>query len=204
MRSALSLGLACGITLVAAGPCRADLILSLSSISDLNNLAPGQTLTVNVQLSGLNPGDRVDFLAATLIYNSNVLGVSTITPGPIIPDPSGFLQAAGPGIADALYDSMRAVSMAPLSGDGTLFSVDLPVTDLGPGVIAFAFVDSSGVSAGGDPLPLATAGSPLDFTSSPAAAVPGPPSWLLVAIGTAVLVGARRRGRRRRFRRGIV
>ena len=117
------------VGLVAAGlfltsqTCLAEPLLSLSSSSaDLSNLMPGQVATIQVELTGLGPGDQLDFLAATLVFDADLLGTPSVTPGPIIPDATGFVQGESPGLADGLYDTLFAVSGDPdRSGRHLLF-----------------------------------------------------------------------------------
>lgn len=72
--------------------CRAAYLVSLSTTApDLNNLAVGQKITLDVNLSGISsPADNLDFLAATVKFDGGLLGTPTITPGPIVPDLTGF------------------------------------------------------------------------------------------------------------------
>src|SRR5262245_23740573 len=80
---------------------QADPFLSLSADApDLNSLTLGQSFNVRVSLGGLNTGDSLDYLAATVTFDGNVLGTPTITVGPIVPDSTGFVSSALSGLAD--------------------------------------------------------------------------------------------------------
>ena len=98
---------------VTAGP-----ILSLATSDDLANLAPGQTITIDAVLSGLNPGDELEFLAATAIYDDLVLGTPTITAGSIVPEVGDFTATELPGLADGL--SGRGMAALHDAGSGGL------------------------------------------------------------------------------------
>ena len=92
MRNTLRIGLAAISLLLGAQTCRAAYLVSLSTTApDLNNLAVGQKITLDVNLSGISsPADNLDFLAATVKFDGGLLGTPTITPGPIVPDLTGF------------------------------------------------------------------------------------------------------------------
>ena len=66
MRNTLMIGLAAYPSL-GVQPCRAGYLVSLSTTApDLNNLAVGQKVTFDVNLSGIgSAADNLDFLAAT-------------------------------------------------------------------------------------------------------------------------------------------
>lgn len=182
---------------LAAGIAHAGPILVLSSSSDLSVLTVGDTVTVDIELSGLSSGDTLEFLAATSDFNPALFGTPAITPGPVIPDLSGFLAFGNPGTADASYDSLFAVSGAPIASNGTFFSFDVTAQAAGSGAIEFSFVDSIGFDAAGNFLDPAAAGSGLQFSvSSPATPIPEPTSLTLLAMGAiGVPVLARRRRR---------
>jgi hypothetical protein len=58
-------------SLVAAPAARAGLLLSLSSATpDLLHLHVGQTVTFEVILSGPSPGDALDYLAGTAVFDA--------------------------------------------------------------------------------------------------------------------------------------
>jgi hypothetical protein len=175
----------CAVTLllfVATQSAEAGPMLALSSDApDLNHLAVGQSFNVQVSLSGLNPGDTLDFLAATVLFEATVLGTPTLAIGPIVPDPTGFAPSALPGLADASYDDLFAASGSPITANGLFYSFGVTVQSAGQGTISFDFVDSSGSDASGAPLPVVNAGGPLTFAT--ATAVPEPSSWLSLGIG---------------------
>ncbi len=186
MGTTLRAVLAVLVLVLAPHTCHADFILQLSSPSDLNKLTPGQLVTIRVGLTGLNAGDRLDFLAATVAFDGDLLGTPTIAPGPIIPDLSGFAPGESKGVADGLYDTLFAISGTPISTNGVFYSFDVTVLGAGSGMIAFDLVASSGSDASGVPLSDVTAGSALTISS-----VPEPPSWLLCGLGMLGIIGFR-------------
>ena len=125
MRNTLMIGLAATSLLLGAQTCRAGSLVSLSTTApDLNNLTVGQKLTLDVNLSGIgSPADNLDFLAATVKFDSSLLGTPTITPGSIVPDLSGFKSAATAGLADANYDALFAAGK-PIASNGAFYSLE--------------------------------------------------------------------------------
>ncbi len=118
----------------AVPAARAGIVLSLSSETpDLSHLTVGQTVRFDVQLSGLNPGDQLDYLAGTVDFDSNLLGTPTqVAAGAIVPDPTGFVGTPFIGVADAFYDAVFfSVTNTPISSNGTFYTFD--VKTQGPG-----------------------------------------------------------------------
>jgi hypothetical protein len=116
--------------LVGAPTARADFILSLSSPTpDLTHLQVGQAVTFNVNLSGLNSGDALAYLAGTVVFDATLLGTPTSVPaGAIVPDASGFLGTGFSGAADAFYDAIFFSSTnARITTNGTFFAFDVTV-----------------------------------------------------------------------------
>jgi hypothetical protein len=183
-------GLVALVITLATQTCNAAVLTLVSSPSNLNSLTPGQPVTIQIALSGLNSGDRLDFLAATIAFSGNLLGTPNVTPGPIIPDLTGFTPGESNGVADGIYDSLFAISGMPITTNGIFYSFGVTVMGAGSGTIAFDFVDSSGTNSSGAPLPIATAGSPLTFASA-GGSVPEPPSWLLGGLGLLGIIAFR-------------
>jgi hypothetical protein len=187
MSHALRAGLASLLLLLPTQFAHADLLLSLSADApDLNSLTLGQSFNVQVSLSGLNTGDTLDFLAATVTFDGTRLGTPSITAGPIVPDPTGYIQSALSGLADASYDALFASSGSPITDNGLFYSFSVVVQGLGQGTIAFDFVDSSGSDASGAPLPTVTAGGTLSFST--VSAVPEPSGFVLMGTATLALL----------------
>ena len=157
---------------------RAALLLTLSSTDDLGNLLAGQTATVSVELSGLVPGESLDFLAATIEFDELQLGTPTLTAGPIVPDLTGFLLAELPGLADGNYDSFFADTGGSIEDNGVFFSFDVTSQTVGATTILFSFVASSGEDSVGEPLDAVEFGPALEVT-----VVPEPSSLCLILFG---------------------
>src|SRR5438045_1694307 len=108
MHQMFRIGLIAIALLAIVLPARADLTLTVSeaasSTANLNALTPGESVTLDVTLSGLTT-ESIGFLGATLNFDASLLGTPlSITPGSIVPfDTSGFLTGPGPGVADASY-----------------------------------------------------------------------------------------------------
>lgn len=186
MSLSLRAGLSSLLLLLATQFAHAGPLLSLSTDApDLSSLALGQSFDVQVLLSGLNPGDTLDFLAATVVFDASVLGTPTLAIGPIVPDLTGYIQSALPGLADASYDDLFAASGSPIAANGLFYSFGVTVQGSGQGTIAFDFVDSSGSDASGAPLPTVIAGNTLSFST--VSGVPEPSSFVLLGTGALVL-----------------
>ncbi len=74
------------LAITVPAPSFAGPILSLTSIDDLGNLTVGETVTIDVELSGLNPGDELDFLLAAIQMPAGIFGnITTPVAGAIVP-----------------------------------------------------------------------------------------------------------------------
>ena len=187
------------IALLSASPAaHAQVNLQMDSGgTDMSKLEVGQTATINVILSGLQPGAELDTLAGTVMFNGSALGTPAITGGPILPDPlhepTNFLTLAIPGYAEASFLTFGEESAHRIRENGVFYSFDVTATEPGRGTLGFDFVDATRPNPL-DPLdPIAvdvTTGDSLEF-----AVVPEPASGLmLAALG---LLWAGRRTRRR-------
>ncbi|HEX8204351.1 MAG TPA: PEP-CTERM sorting domain-containing protein [Isosphaeraceae bacterium] len=191
MTKPLGVGLASLILLLGARPGHAELIALLTSPDNLSNLAPGQTVTVNVELAGLEAGETLDSLGATIVYPASQFGEPTaLTAGSIVPEASGFLGAGGPGLADAVYDALFATNRTPISSNGVFFTFDVIAQAAGAGQFV---IDVATAQQGEDAVPIAS-GPGLGFQVQ---AIPEPSALLLGGIGVATLAlyGGRRRRR---------
>jgi hypothetical protein len=179
------------------GPsARADLQLSItqdpSSTVDLNAWNPGQTATFDVSLSGIQQGQTIDFLGATLHFDSNILGTPTLPiAGDIVPSSGVFLPAVGPGLSDASYLSVDSTTL--ITHDGVFFRFSLTPIASGSGTISFSdginppdvFVDYTNAdSSTGNNI---SAGPDLSFQVPGVSAVPEPSSSLVVLFVGAVV-----------------
>ena len=180
-------------------PCdaaRGELTLSFASTApDLSTLPVGQTVTFTVDLSGLLPGEELDALAATVVYDAALLGPPTIAPGPIVPDPLDdpfdFMVFTAGGVADASFLTFGLDPSARIAANGTFFSFSVEVLAEGGGTLSFDFVDASQFNPADPGWPIlrdVVAGPDLGFT----AVVPEPGVWLLLASAAGLLlVGGR-------------
>ncbi len=190
-RVLLGLGVAT-LLLVLATYAKAGFVLSLSSeLADLNDLHPGQTITLDVILSGLT-SEQVGYLAGTVEFNSSLLGVPTTpTPGAIVPDSSGFFSDSfvngSTGGADAFYDFLID-SSAPITENGIFFSFQVTAQAVGSGTIDFDPFSLAATDQDNNPL-LLDQGTPLHFViqdgSGGVSSAPAPPSWLLLLTAAA-------------------
>ncbi len=183
-----------------AGP----ISLSLSSASDVNQLAVGQTVTFDVVLSGIDPSDPstfLSFLAANVKEDTALLSAPiAVTPGTAVPEPLNFDGEPLPdGSADAFYDSgFSTPASSPIAGNGIFFSFTVTAQSVGTGTISFT-PDSVAATFASDLVQndqFAPDTTPLTFTVlGQAAAVPAPGALALL-LSAAVAAGAAA-GRRR-------
>lgn len=176
------------------------LMVSLtSSATNLSQLTPGQSLQIDVVLSGLNAGDEVEFLATTITLPDQLFDTPpTITIRPAVPDATGILEFAANDLVDVNYDAFFALSGAPITENGVLFSFQGTVSQPMSGEISFSFVDSFGVNNLGDSLPILQSGDPLQVgTINPIPA----PSTLIILLSGLVSCMATRTFRGRLLRR---
>lgn len=141
MKKLLLALLAALVPLAAPAPGQAEVLLSLSSPADVNHLTVGQSVTFNVDLSGLDPqdpGTYLSFLDATVQYDNILLSPSTVMVGSIVPDATNFTGTGLSNKADGLYDGVFAASPSdPISTNGTFFSFTATTLAAGDGTITF-------------------------------------------------------------------
>lgn len=181
-------------------PLSAAPLLSLSSAASLNDLTVGQTVRINVDLSGLDPGDELIYLAATIEFDPAMLGTPlAIQAGAVVPNPlsPAFVTASSAGLADGNYISLSPTEN--VTNNGVFYSFDVKVQQAGAGALRFQFVDSEGFNAG-NPLPKVVPGGGLAFrTGTTGNVVPEPTGvWIW---GTLVLMFVGTLPARRRFLR---
>lgn len=184
-----------------AGPVAAGFALTLSSPDNLSNLTVGQQVTFQVTLSGADASNTLDELQTDITWLSNVFSVSpsNIIPGSIVPDLTGFsgTSVANTISASGLYDNF-ATTVIPgpsISSSGLFFSVIVKAATAGAGSVTLA--NQTGFQ-GFNQITIAdnTPGGGLDFTISPAAAVPAPPGMILAGSGAFLLLLGRLRAQR--------
>ena len=187
-------GLACG-ALLAAQPCMAGgLTLSVvedpSSTADLSALMAGQSVTFDVNLSGLDVagGQTLGSLGGTVSFDGTLLGQPlSISPGAVVPDPSGFLTAVNPGLADASYYFGFSNSNSLITSNGTFYSFTVVVQPsvTGSGILSLDFVAAS--DANSNPINDIAPGTDLPFSVG-AAAVPEPDTLVMTVIALAIIL----------------
>jgi hypothetical protein len=138
--------------------------LSLSTGANLSNLTVGQTVTFNVNLTGLQPGNTLNFLDATLHYDPGIFGLATnIKNGAILPnplfDPADFGTTTGAGLIDGGFFTTGPSPSAEIASNGVFYSFDLMAIGAGKGVIGFDF------TVGG--LKLSSQSESIQFTPTP-------------------------------------
>jgi hypothetical protein len=181
------------LLLVTAGPCRAMPIVNFDSspaagFGGVVHLKVGDTLTVDVVLSHLDTGERLDELGVNVAWDSTLLtNPTTPAAGPIVPDSTGFFSSSGPGTAMGVYND-AAFATGPIISPGTFFSFSVTAAAPGSGTISFSppltALDSGGIETN------VTPGPDLSYDIAPAgAAAPEPSSVLLFGLTGLALAG---------------
>ena len=163
------------VGLAAAASAQGQVSLSLESSGvNLSQLRVGDTATIEVRLSGLQAGQELDSLSATVLYEETLLSAPSVSHGPIVPDPLAdpfdFLVWEEPGIAEGAFLTMGTESSDHVLSNGTFFSFEITVLGVGSGDFVFDFVDASEFNSADpfDPIPLPPSmGPPLQFTVVP-------------------------------------
>jgi hypothetical protein len=182
-----------GFSSVATGA----LVLSLSSNAELTSAGVGEALTIDVVLSGLEPGQELDALAATVAFDGMVLGVPDISAATIVPDPLDhpldFVLAETAGLADAAFLTFGIDAADHIAANGVFYSFTVTPLAPGAGALAFDFVGATQFNAAASNNPIVlpiSAAAPLPFTVVPE---PNSLSGMLAAVVT--LTCRRRRDR---------
>jgi hypothetical protein len=179
--------------------------LSLSSPTNLNNLKVNDPFTVEVSLSGLDPGQELIALPSNVSFSADLLGEPTITAGPIVPDPlSPFFLADGiPGHVDGSFLMLPPYlpddSGHRITTNGRFYSFNVTARAVGQGEISFDlptyFGDLFDPDNPNSPLLLTIETGPslqFNISNSDVAVVPLPP--VVFAGGLLLgLMSARRR-----------
>lgn len=125
----------------------------VSTPSNLSAVYVGNTITVRVTVSGLSPGDELEFLACTLSYDHTLVSGSSPSPGAVIPDVAGFNAVTTPGIADGLFDSLLTASgFDVITSNGDFYEITLTGLTPGTGSVAFTFSDALGSTGSSTPI----------------------------------------------------
>jgi len=180
--------------LCATSSVHAQVNLSLESNgANLSQLRVGDTATIEVRLGGLQSGQELDALSATILYDETLLSAPSVSHGPIVPDPLAdpfdFLVWEEPGIAEGAFLTMGTESSDHVLSNGTFFSFEITVLGVGSGDFVFDFVDASEFNSADpfDPIPLTPSmGPPLQFT-----VVPEPGGLSIIVLLLPLLLAAR-------------
>lgn len=178
-------------TTVSAQSLHAELLVELTSNpADLSQLSIGETITIDVTLSGLASGDGLELLAATVDYEGDFLGTPAIAPGPILPDPLDdpldFIPLESFGTADGIFLTLGTEPADFIGQNGVFFSFMVTAQDVGAGALELSFASAlqNNPSDPLDPIvPLISAGGPLSFQ-----VVPEPTGMMLVLAALAGFV----------------
>lgn len=168
----------------------ADVQISLTAPGvDLDHLQVGVPATILVQLSGLEAGQELDTLAATVLYDGTLLGIPSISSGPIVPNPLNsprdFLPDEESGMADATFMTFGIESSNHITLEGTFFSFDVTTLVTGSGSLVFDFADAMEFNPADpyNPIPLVLQKGPaLNFI-----VIPEPAGGVLILALTAGL-----------------
>lgn len=164
--------------------------LSLSLIApDLSSLRIGTPVSLSVELRGLAVGDSLDYVAATVAFDGSLFTAPSFTPGLAIPDPTGLVFHAEPGLADVFYDELEGDLLAKITQSGVLFNFSVTPVAAGNGSFEFQFSDALGHLAAGGAIDGIGAGSAMPFS----VVVPEPSTTAL--CGLFVFLAAKRRAR---------
>ncbi len=204
------------VILFASGTvCLAGPMVTISApVADLSRIQVGDTVRFDVILSGLNPGDRLEFLGVSVRFPEAVFGapenvISGLTPDGIIPQSEGFTGLRLSGEAVGIFDSQptlptpSGLDYEPITANGLFFSFTVKALAEGTGVVSLGGnMSSTGFDATGASLNSVVGRNQLAFTVSAAGvgsrALPEPSSAVLLGIGALVAWACvpRRRGRR--------
>lgn len=158
-----------GVAFLTARAIAQPLTLSLFPSADLSRLRVDQALTIDVMLSGLEPGTELVYFGATFTFDSASLASATgIERGPIVPDipPSDtFLTSIEPGLVDASFRSFGTLPAQHITSNGRFARVNVRPIEAGAGEFAFTFAGAFRL----DPLDPERV---IEVTVGPTAAIP--------------------------------
>lgn len=184
-------------------------IVNLSSPNNLLLLAVGDTVRIDVTLSGLEANDFIFVLNTRELFPSTFFqpvpdpaNSSGLTPGPILVTPAqrasfNALSSLAAGSATGNFSDLNPAPSQAISTNGLFYSFMLRAIAAGSGVIQFdpANTTFAATSTGFNLAPLPT-GGPLPFTIAPAV-VPEPSTMVMAASGALMGLGLFRRRRSR-------
>jgi hypothetical protein len=123
------------LSLCAFAPVRAAIRLTADpGATDLRNLVVGETVTIQVQLVGLD-GLELSSLGAGIEFSDAHFGApQNAAPGSIVPEPTDLILTALPGLMDSQFFAFGGSNIA---SEGDFFSFDLTAQSAGSGSIRF-------------------------------------------------------------------
>lgn len=126
-----------------AGQALAEPTLSLSTPLGPTPVAVGQTVRIDVNLSGFSSG-QLELLAAGVAFDETVFASPrAIQAGSIVPDATlSFIGESAPGFADGLFEAIDEGAANRISGNGRLFSFEVTATSAGVSEFALDFGDA--------------------------------------------------------------
>jgi hypothetical protein len=170
-----------------ATPSQADLLLTLASNpADLSALSVGQTIEIQVSLSGLGDGGNPTQLSALTADVSFPVGIFgsplSVTEGGIVPSPAlSFTPVSTSGTAGGVFDNIFLPVPGPvIDSTGLFFKFQVTALAAGSGVFSLAPPPGAFDELGGAIVVIS--GSDLPFTVV-GGAIPEPSSVLLFALG---------------------
>jgi hypothetical protein len=185
-RKPYSLGIAAAALMLSAARPAQALMLVVTSPNDTTHLTVGQTITVDVGVESLSPGQDLTELSATAFYDSTVFSSAvSLAPGAIVPSPlfspTDFQTSTGTGTATGTFDTLGTTTADQITTNGVFFSFQLQVIGAGSGIIN---INPATLTAGlynSDDVSHATALSAqvcdnLSFNAT--TSVPEPHTWL--------------------------
>ena len=150
---------------------------------DLLNLSVGQSFNIDVVLSGLQPGEELNYLAGTVLFESSLLGsASNIAAGAIVPDLDGFIGFGTNGLADANYDVTFTLSGLTIVTNGVLYSFSVTAQQAGAGLIGID-IPSLAARDALDQFVAIDGGIDLHYSiNSGPTVVPEPATWIVFCL----------------------
>lgn len=185
--------LSAGMVVLGAPAWASAAFLTLVPSADLSAFEIGQTVSVDVVLSGLEAGTRLELLSATVGFPATSFQIPlSITRGAVVPqplaDPLDFLTIRDSGIADISFQTNSPLAEKQITTNGVFASVLLRASAIGPGEIAFTFTSAFAFNPGSPNEPtevVIEAGPALRFdvvVPEPSLSIPGA---LVVCLGLA-------------------
>lgn len=177
--------------LLWAGSLSAEPMIQLSSPDDLSNINPGQTVIIQVDVTGLTAGESIWSLDVPVTFNPAMFSTPfNLMAGSIVPppsDPNDFMGQVAPGLAQGTFLPLN-FGADVISNNGTFYSFQ--VTALQAGRSTFEIGSGAGATSPDAP----------NFSFTPGAAnrldavtTPEPGSLAAVCISCAVAAGFARR-----------